>query len=95
MLRIARNGTGPKVSAAKWAADHQTQGTNRSTEGRCRASGGTCHAGAAKTVKNQGARMSIHGHSDPATSKIYTKSVDRRKLAETGYRRLNLSKTIG
>ena len=39
--------------------------------------------------------MSIHGHSDPATSKIYTKSVERRKLAETGFGRLNLSKIIG
>jgi hypothetical protein len=39
--------------------------------------------------------MSIHGHSDPATSKIYTATVERRKLAEAGLGRLDLGKIMG
>jgi integrase/recombinase XerD len=39
--------------------------------------------------------MSIHGHSDPATSKIYTATVERRKLAETGMGRIDLGKIMG
>lgn len=39
--------------------------------------------------------MALHGHSDPKTSEIYTRSVDRLRLAEQALDRIDLGKIIG
>lgn len=38
--------------------------------------------------------MALHGHSDPKTSEIYTRSVDRRKLVDAAMDRFDLGKII-
>jgi hypothetical protein len=38
--------------------------------------------------------MALHGHGDPKTSEIYTRSVDRRKLVESAMGRINLGRII-
>ncbi len=38
--------------------------------------------------------MALHGHSDPKTSEIYTRSVNRRKLVESAMGRFDLGKII-
>lgn len=39
--------------------------------------------------------MALHGHSDPKTSEIYTRSVDRLRLAEQALDRIDLGKIMG
>lgn len=49
----------------------------------------------AEDWRSQYELISIHGHSDPATSKIYAATVERYKLAETGLGQLDLGKIMG